>query len=102
MFVSTPDIGLPNSLRRNNEIDVLCGIVRDHRVERHLSVPQKTKHEVAASEHHPLSVETDLMLLSLADNRVVRVPVGGIPIRVFLANPVNDSPTILLGVLHKM
>src|SRR5262249_34154849 len=91
----------PDGLGRKNEMDAWRDIVFKHAVERHLSVPYKTKHEAPAGEHNALSLDTDLMLLSLADDRVVRVPVGGVPVWVFLADPVDDSPAILLRLLHE-
>jgi hypothetical protein len=54
-------------------------VVFQHAVERHLRVPGKTKQEVPAGEHNALRLDTDLMLLSLAEDRVVRAPVGGVP-----------------------
>jgi len=68
-------------------------------MEGHLSVPEKTEHEAAASKDHTFSVDANLMFLSLADDRVVRVPVGGVPIRIFLTDPVNDCPATLLRLL---
>src|SRR5262245_56928509 len=91
----------PDGLGRKDKMDAPRDVVHSHAVDGHLSVPQKTKHEAPAREHHPLSLDTDLMLLSLADDRVVWAPVGGVPVRVFLADPVDHSPAILLGLLHK-
>src|SRR5947208_17041602 len=82
-------------------MDARRDVVFKHAVERHLSVPYKTKHEAPAGEHNALSLETDLMLLSLADDRVGRVPVGGVPVWVFLVDPFDACPAILLGLLHK-
>ncbi len=99
-IVRAPDIGCPDGLRWKNKIDALC-VLLNHAVEGHLSVSQKAKHEVPASEHHPPGIDMDLMLLSFADERVVRATVGGVPVRVFLADPVNHRPTVLLCLFDK-
>lgn len=62
---------------------------------------EDTEHEAPTGEHHALGVDADVMLLSLADDRVARVMVGGVPVRVFLADRVDHKPAILLGLLHK-
>src|SRR5439155_9859480 len=71
LVVRAPDIGCPDGLRGKNEIDSLC-VLLNHAMEGHLSVPEKAKHEVPTGKHHPLGIDMDLMLLSFADECVVR------------------------------
>jgi hypothetical protein len=97
----TPDVFHPDGLGREDEIDASRVIALHHAVKGHLHVPQQTEHEAPTGEHHALGVDADFMLLSLADDGVVRVAVGGVPVREFVADPVDHGRTILLGLLHK-
>ncbi len=100
-IIGAVDIGHPDGISGKNELDALRTIALNHTVERHLSVPQRAVHEGPAGEHHALGIDADLMLLPLAEDRVVGLPVGSVPVRVFLADPIDHGRTVPLGFLHK-
>src|SRR5262249_61967819 len=66
-----------------------------------LDVPRETEHETPTSERHTLGVDTHLVLLPFTDDRVVGVSVGGVPVRILLADPVDDGPPAVLCVLYE-
>ena len=65
----------------------------EHAVQRHLSVPQRAEHETAPAEHDPRGVDHDPVFLPLAHNRQIRLAILRVPVRIFLADEVNDRIT---------
>src|SRR2546429_1361391 len=95
-----PNVWLPDALGGKNEMDVPRTVL-DHSVQCHLGVPQQTEREAPTGEHHPLRIDVDFMLLSLANDRIVRMAVLGVPVRVFLADPIDHARPTLLRLSHK-
>ena len=67
----------------------------EHAVQGHLGVPKHAEHEQPVpAEHDPLGVDQALVLLALAHDRQIGLAVVGVPVRVFLADEIDDLASI--------